>query len=237
MRRSNGVLALLMLMVACDNRGKPKLSDTALKPTPAPSIAGYPRIVPNACMGESCTTSFPAIACQAVQLRMTAADTASLGPHVPLHDTVQVTQTDLHLEAPGIVVFRGAYVLDDEEDDDGNKHPLADTLRFAAGDTLHLVQYIGLGRWEVKLRGESHVISDGFWHTPENMGDVLGGSSPDSSVAVARSYPRISTWWDVQLRDGRRGFWKFHHETWREGLKPEGKYWEQDCRSGSYPTP
>jgi hypothetical protein len=149
---------------------------------------------------------------------------------VPINDTVHVTQTDLHLEAPGLVVFRQAHVLE-KEDHDGEPRPAVDTLRFVAGDTLYLLHHIELGQWQAEFRGARHRITDGFWFADRALPGHAGSTARDSAIAIARSYPKTSAWWHVSLRDGSKGFWKFDYEDWRQGLKPEGKYWEMDCQS------
>lgn len=187
------------------------------------------RVLADDCMGESCSSRFPAVACREVQLRTAASDTAALGATVAQNDTVDVTQSDLHLEAPGVIVFKKAWVYD-KVDVDGEIMPATDTLHFAEGDTLYLIRYLSLGGWTASVRGKPYEISDGFWFADDRAPGYLGSSRRDSSIAVARSYPKIATWWHVSLRDGRRGFWKFDGDRWREGLKPEGKYWEFNCQ-------
>lgn len=227
---------LTFLIIACDRVPKPASGDLRISDTTGPakrdatdsaSWNRYPRVVANTCVGEACETGFPAIACREVRLRTAPSDSAPLGVTVPLNDTVSVTQTDLHLEAPGVVVIRGPHVAD-HVDFNNERTPVTDTLRLVAGDTLYLIRYNSLGSWDVAVRGKTYTITDGFWfgrHIP----DMLGESSRDSSVAVARSTPRTVTWWHVSLGDGRRGFWRFDLDSWAEGMKPDRKYWENDC--------
>jgi hypothetical protein len=243
------LIPFLALIVACQPTPDVPASDTVQPtaapqsaevrepdPTPAPVADAdsvpwnrYPRVLANMCIGETCSTKFPAVACREVRLRTAPSDDAPLDVTVALKDTVNVTQTDIHLEAPGVVVFRRAYVHD-SHDVDGEIKPASDTLRFAAGDTLYLLRYYSLGSWLVAFRDKKYDwFSDGFWYADSETPGLLGSSARDSSVAVARSYPKTSTWWHVALEDGRRGFWKFDMDAWREGLKPEGKYWEVDC--------
>ena len=219
------LLPTLILLVACDGAPRASVSDSA-------SWNRFPRVVPNTCTGESCSTQFTAVACAEVRLRTAQSDTASLGPTVRLNDTVNVTQTDLHLEAPGVVVFRSAHVLE-KEDHEGEPRPAVDTLRFRAGDTLYLLHHIQLGQWQAVFRDTSRQITDGFWFADRTLPGVGGSIASDSGIAIARSYPKTSTWWHVSLRDGSKGFWKFEHGAWERGLKPEGKYWEIDCQGRS----
>lgn len=245
------LVPFLPLIVACQPTPKVSAEDSST-PRAAPALAGpatvdttvlvtdadsvpwnrYPRMIANMCFGESCDTSFPAVACREVRLRTAPSDNAPLDVSVPLNDTVNVRQTDLHLEAPGVVVFRKAHVIANDNGDD-IKVPRRDTLRFAAGDTLFLLRYYELGTWQAAVRGRKYDISDGFWFAGEMPGRMGSYSDTDSSVAIARSYPRVSEWWYVALRDGRRGFWKFDADAWREGLKPQGKYWEFDCNGNN----
>jgi hypothetical protein len=243
------VIPLLLLIGACREAPKPTpdsgesaAAPSAVAPAATPNGATgattltldaafpvrYPVVEQTSCIGESCDTAFPAVACRSVQLRTAPADTASLGPVIALNDTVDVTQTDLHLEAPGVVQFLAAYVHNRDSNGDGAPTPAKDTVRFSAGDTLYLVRYIGQGWWDAVLRNKQYRISDGYWYSSDLPGQ-LGTFSLDSSVAIARSYPRVATWWHVSIRDGRQGFWKFDQERWREGLKPHRKYWEFDC--------
>jgi hypothetical protein len=215
----------MLMFVACDGAPRAPVSDSAM-------WNRFPRVVPNVCTGESCSTQFTAVACAEVRLSTAQSDAASLGPTVRLNDTVHVTQTDLHLEAPGVVVFRKAHVLE-KEDHDGEPRPAVDTLRFVAGDTLYLLYHIGLGQWQAVFRGTSRRISDGFWFADPALPGRAGSMASDSVIAIARSYPKTSTWWHVSTGDGLKGFWKFDHEAWQRGLKPEGKYWEFDCQGRS----
>ena len=167
---------------------------------------------------------FEAVACRDVPLRTAPFDTAAFGDTIRRGDTVSVVQTDLHMESPGIIVFRKAYDLDWESGEDG-RYPASDTLRFAEGDTLFLLRYIGLGRWQGAFRGRKVMLSGGFWFAADSVeGSMIGSSTSDSSVAVAQSYPVLSSWWHVEPKLGHRGFYK--EREWRQGLKPEGKYWE-----------
>jgi hypothetical protein len=195
----------------------------------------YPRVMINECIGEACSMRFQAIACRDVVLRSAPFDTAALGDTIRRNDTITVLQTDLHMESPGIVVFRKAFDLDYVNGDEG-AYPADDTLRFAVTDTLYLLRYRGMGFWQGALRGRKVLLSDGWWFASDSIeGGFLGSASSDSSAAaVARSYPVVSDWWHVALEGGRRGFWR-NDVDWREGLKPEGKYWES-TRCPDQPT-
>jgi hypothetical protein len=238
--------------VSLDSTGSDSVIQAAASPvTPAPSVAEaptvdtvlvdgavlddpsvpwnkYPRLRPNDCAGEACDIRFPAVACAEVQLRSAPSDNAPLDIVVPRNDTVLVTQTDMRLESPGVVVFRKAWTYDRVDTDDGLL-PGSDTVHFAAGDTIYLLRYYGLGNWEAAVHGKRRAISGWFWFSE----DMLGTFNSDSSIAVGRSSPKVSTWWHVSVKDGRRGFWKFDSDGWRTGLKPDAKYWEGDCNGNS----
>jgi hypothetical protein len=175
-------------------------------PVAAPGALRGPLVFPATCEGEDCDVEFPALACAAVELRATAADTARIVARVVRGDTVQVRTVDLHVDDPGRVVLRRDFALDWVDGGEG-RSPAADTLHFAAGDTVYLLHYESLGSWKWWHRGRVQSGNE-FWAGPAH--ESLGGAtqSEDSSVAIALSHPRRSSWWRVEPRTGNAGWWR-----------------------------
>jgi hypothetical protein len=200
--------------------------DTGVR-TDAQGRLVFPIVFASACEGEDCETSFPALACDNAVLHGAPNGNAAIVARVTRGDSLVVKRTDVHVLHPGIVVLKQAYVLDADRAEDGEApHPRADTLRFAAGDTLYLLRYLALGEW-VWWRGRVSAGSE-FWAGPVN--GRLGGAmdSADSSRAVARSQPAIQDWWLIQRPGGAVGWWL------RDSLPsirsiPQMRHWEEHC--------
>ncbi len=186
-----------------------------------------PRVIERFCPGESCDTDFPALACAPVDLLSIAADSAPIVARVERGDTVQVRTRDLHVLEAGRVVLQRDFALTWDVDMEGDQIPRADTLTFAAGDTVYLLLYTELGGWVVSHRGRE-AMSGEFWAGPET--GRLGAAiySSDSSVAVGLSHPRTADWWQVEPRSGRAGWWRA--DTLYSLMSiPAMQKWNDDC--------
>ena len=189
----------------------------------------FPIILASSCEGEDCETSFRGLACGDALLRASPSLNAPAVARILRGDTVNVRRTDLHVRRPGIVVLKRDHVVDSDVPSDGvgERIPRRDTLRFAAGDTVYLLQYASLGSWKWWHRGHTS-FGDEFWAGPATGG--LGGKteSGDSSIAVARSQPIIEGWWLIVRRNGDVGWWhRDSLETVRSIFQME--HWENYC--------
>ncbi|HXQ77903.1 MAG TPA: hypothetical protein VN797_06840 [Gemmatimonadaceae bacterium] len=187
-----------------------------------------PIVLVNACEGEDCETQFTALACGDAVLRTEPSVKAPVVARVARGDTVEVRRTDLHIISPGIVILRRAYVLDSDasDDPDQSRIPRADTLRFAAGDTLYLLRYLELGSW-LWWRGRPSSGSE-FWAGP--AGEGYGGAThrTDSSLAIARSQPKIDVWWLIE-RQGATSAWWLRDSRGSIRSLPAMKHWGEHC--------
>jgi hypothetical protein len=165
--------------------------------------SAIPTVFRDACQGEDCEGRFAGLACVATTLRKEPADTSPTIERAARGDTVQVTQTDLHVVSPGAVVMRRDFDLNWEDASEAGRFPRADTLHFKASDTLYLLRYLELGDWTWWRNGRLESGSQ-FWAA----GDGFGTMSDDSSIAVARSQPNIQTWLRVVRRNGVAGWWQ-----------------------------
>ena len=158
------------------------------------------------CEGEDCTQSFAAIACFAAELHRAPLESAPVVAHIARGDTVQVTRQDLRVLQPGIVVFRRPYTLSTDQSGDADDRARADTVRFAAGDTLYLLQYLALGDWSWWHRGKLD-SSDQFWASEDDGGFGASRKITDTSTAVRLSRPVSQDWWLVARPSGASGWW------------------------------
>lgn len=168
----------------------------------------FPIVFAASCQGEGCETSFRAIACAPVELRAAADTAAPVVARIARGDSVHVSRTDLRLLRPGLVVVKQSIVRESEPDmDDDHPIPRRDTLHFAPGDTVYLLQYEQLGWWSYWWKGRT-TDGAGFWGTPFEDGDALGVITSDTSHAVARSHPAIERWWLLDAGDRPVGWWR-----------------------------
>ena len=167
----------------------------------------FPIVFEASCEGEGCQTSFEARACAAVELRARSDAASPVVARLAEGDSVPVRRTDLHIVQPGIVVVKKAIVRKSEPSmDDDQPMPRSDTLRFAAGDTVYLLQYEQLGWWSYWWKGKS-IDGAGFWGAVGD-GDALGVRASDTSQAVARSQPVIERWWLLGDDTHSMGWWR-----------------------------
>lgn len=157
------------------------------------------------CEGEECQAEFPAVACRTVMLVVSPAKFAG-AIMLQRGDTVDV-RSDLHLIQPGIVVLK----RDHEQPDEWNTGmgTLGATqpppLRFAAGDTLRLLNYIGEGVWKGQYKGLVMEVLE-FWGGPGQA--ELGPSDAAQAAIAIGAAPVIDAWLRIS-RGGREvGWWK-----------------------------
>ncbi|HEY2853415.1 MAG TPA: hypothetical protein VGJ18_11245 [Gemmatimonadaceae bacterium] len=195
----------------------------------------FPMILDSTCEGEDCETTFAALACDDVVLQAAPSTTAAIVARIKRGDTLNVRRTDLHVLRPGIVVLKRNYVLDSSTDEEGSRSPRPDTLHFAAGDTVYLVQYLGLGSWEWWHRGRTSSGGE-FWAGPVNAHRGGVARSKDSTIAVGRSHPVSQAWWLIQRRTGQVGWWAA--DSARAVRSIQGmKHWDDWCVSPSSTPP
>jgi hypothetical protein len=187
-----------------------------------------PVVLRNYCEGEDCGTHFDAIACLPTALRATPHDTSVIEVPIAAGDSLRVARRDLRVTAPGVVVMRRDFVLEDEEGDVSEgiaKYPRTDTVHLARGDTVYLIHYHELGRWSWALHARLH-DSDEFWAAAPGGG--LGGAGDDSTYAAARSTPTSEDWWLVNTQSGKTGWW--HGDGHVELQSIVGmQHWADDC--------
>jgi hypothetical protein len=205
------------------------VADTGVRTDPKGHLV-FPIVLANACEGEDCETRFTALACGNAVLRAAPSKTSPIVARVAKGDTVEVRRTDLHVMRPGIVILKRAYVLDTDASDDPDRPriPRADTLHFAAGDTLYLLRYLELGSW-LWWRGRTSSGSE-FWSGPPGEGYGGATHNDDSSLAVARSQPKIDAWWSIEQRGGVTGWWLSDSRASIRSL-PAMRHWGEQCGS------
>jgi hypothetical protein len=166
-----------------------------------------PIVLPDYCQGESCESSYYAVACLPTGLRATPTDSARIVTPVVQGDTLRVRR-DLYVRAPGIVVVKKDFVLDRDEDEGTEGQmtiPRQDTVRFVRGDTVLLLAYVELGKWVWAYHGELYTSAE-FW--ADAPGRRFGGVRRDSTHAVTRSRPKAEDWWLAQPRKGAAAWWR-----------------------------
>lgn len=166
--------------------------------------SAFPTVFTNACQGEDCETQFSGLACAPVALHADPSDTSRMVARVAKGDSVGVTETDLHIKSPGLVVIKKGFDLVWDNGADGGRYPRGDTLHFTPRDTLYLLRYLELGDWVWWHNGRMEAGSQ-FWVGPD---DALGIALSDSSLGIARSQPTIDTWLHVAGGNGVSGWWK-----------------------------
>src|SRR5688500_9405455 len=124
----------ILALFACSAPAE-RADSAAAESSPVRVDLAKPLVTEDACQGESCVSSYPAVACRVVQL-LTAPRSGTPGAAILKRgDTIDV-RTDLHLRKPGIVVLKRAVEIPDEWNTGLREAP--PPLRFAAGDTLLL---------------------------------------------------------------------------------------------------
>lgn len=186
-----------------------------------------PRTFHDVCQGEDCETAYDAFACTQLTLRADTLDGAPVVVRVPAHDTVQVTHEVLHLVAPGIVRVRRTFQLDWDLDGFADRRRRRDVVSFSAGDTLYLLHYRDLGRWQWWYDGRVSSSAE-FWDgTPDTLS--RGNPVTHSSVAEVLSHPRHEEWWRVERTPSRGGWWHAKHASEQAISTHDMSYWGDRC--------
>lgn len=164
-----------------------------------------PMVRIGSCPGESCTYGNLVSACQ--DLPLVATDSIGAKPTgIVVHkgDTVTLVTGNLHLLEPGIVVMKRDYAITDITDESFDyKAPRPDTLRFFAGDTVYVLDYLELGDWNWWYRGK--LGSGGEFWTGAFQRSY--GPGDDRRPAVAISKSRGEWWYKLQVDASSEGGW------------------------------
>jgi hypothetical protein len=198
---------------ATDSATRPefRIPDDSLPLPPAPEsepvrfdAAGRP-IMPivqhGACEGESCEGGFVAYACLATDVQRGPAQDEPIIARIPEGQFVQVRR-DLIVRSPGVVVVKKDFQLDWDEAEN-ERVPRADTVQFARGDTLYVLNYLELGRWTWAFRGRLYDSGE-FW---TDIDPATARTRNESAYATMHSEPAREDWWKVTQRDGSTGWW------------------------------
>jgi hypothetical protein len=155
------------------------------------------------------------VACSSLTLRERDAATAPVTGTLRAGDTAVVTDGNLELLAPGVVVLQRDTLL---ATDDGA--PRIDTLRLARGDTVYVLEYRELGHWTLWYRGR---LTDGveFWNGP---GQAYFGVGRDSLPGRSLRAPVTMTWLHLRGAGSAQGWWLRHHQAI---ARPD---WGDSCR-------
>lgn len=164
-----------------------------------------PMVLAGSCPGEDCTYGNLVIACEG--LRLVATDSAGAkqtGVRIHKGDTVTLATGNFHLMEPGTVLIQRDYIVTDYSDiDTGASGPRPDTLRFFAGDTLYVLDYLELGGWKWSYRGRVGA-SEEFWTGPLQR---VRGPGRDKLPAISVSSPRGEWWYKLQVDTADEGGW------------------------------
>jgi hypothetical protein len=202
-------------------------ADTGVRVGPD-GLPAFPMIFPFSCEGEDCETAFAAFACAPLELRASPTVNAPVVARVARGDTVDVARADLHILRPGMVFVKQSILIDEDPDMETDEmRPRTDTLRFAVGDTVYLLQYLELGWWRFWSHGKTSDAAE-FWGGP--AGDhALGASSrADTSRAVARSQPLSERWWLLQSGTRPMGWWRVDSTASLRSVY-HMRHWEDYC--------
>jgi len=172
-------------------------------------------VLAGSCPGEDCTYGYLVAACEDIPLVTTDSSGAKpTGIIVYKGDTVTLVTGNLHLLEPGIAVMKRDYAITDIVDDD-YKAPRPDTLRFFAGDTVYVLDYLELGSWNWWYRGKPGSGGE-FWT------GVLQRShsrDDDKKPAVSISSPRGEWWYKLQVDTSDEGGWVRAARGWWVDLR------------------
>ena len=165
-----------------------------------------PYIVKNACEGEGCARSGTWAACTDVA----ALRERRLGAPVvfTIHGSEKFTAltTDLHVEAPGIVVFRHPM---SNRSDEGNE---VDSIAFTPADTLYLLNSHGEGYLVWWFRGQA---GEGYQFWRDIDADEVTKYPADTAVLVRR--PTTIRWVHARNAAGQEGWIVFDYQKMATG--------------------
>jgi len=145
-----------------------------------------PYIVHNACDGEGCARSGTWAECSDVTALREKRLNAPVVFTIRGGDKFTALTIDLHVEVPGVVVFRHAM-----SNPPGREGDQVDSIAFTPSDTLYLLNSLGEGDWVWWFRGQ---LGQGY----EFWGDT------DTAVLVRR--PKTIHWVRVRNAAGQEGW-------------------------------
>jgi hypothetical protein len=164
-----------------------------------------PIVRAGSCPGEDCEYGYLVTACKDLPLLATDS-TGAKQTGIILHkgDTATLVTGNLHLLEPGIVLMKRDYAITDIVDESSDhKAPRPDTLRFFAGDTVYVLDYIELGTWNWWYRGKLG-RGDEFW---TGVLQRWHGGDDEKKPAVSISRPRGEWWYELQVDSNTEGGW------------------------------
>jgi hypothetical protein len=192
--RSRAHALTLLLLLAC---GKGSETEASVEEIIADSL---PRVMEGACEGEGCEPEYRAVACRPLKLAKSPTDSAGVAV-LRQGDTVDV-RMDLHLEKPGVVVLKQDLTVPDAWNTEPGIEP--PPLRFKAGDTLLLINYIGEGFWK-GMHDDRVMEVEEFWGGP---GQAERSAKDSAQAAIATgTAPVINTWLRITRDDKELGWW------------------------------
>jgi hypothetical protein len=169
-----------------------------------------PLVLPHACEGEDCEETFRAVACRAVQLHVAPSDSSAVVAELLRGDSVEITRRDLHVLRAGRVIVRRPITIDSytvEGPEGDEKRPSDDTVHFAAGDTVYLLAYTGMGSWYWWHKGKAEGTDLSFAVAEDDWLGITEKIDADSR-AIGLSKPQTADWWLVKPRVGGAGWWR-----------------------------
>ena len=139
-----------------------------------------PYIVHNACEGEGCARSGTWAACSDVTARREKRVEAPVVFTIRRGDKFTALTIDLHVEAPGMVVFR--HPMSNTPEAEGNE---VDSIAFTPADTLYLLNSHGEGYWVWWFRGQ---LGEGyqFWRDTKDPADTAVLVRPAKTIHWVR---------------------------------------------------
>ena len=216
----------LLAVLACGAPAERDDSAAAESPLVRVNLAA-PVVTEDACEGESCQSSYPAMACREVALLTAPRSGSASAAILKRGDTIDV-RTDLHLKKPGIVVLKRAVEMPDEWNTGLREAP--PPLRFAAGDTLLLLNYIGEGFWKASHKGRVTEVQE-FWGGP-GQAEIGPDDVAQAAVAIGTA-PEIDTWLRVSRGGQVIGWWLQDHSGALVPIGEFGEKWGNRCKPAS----
>lgn len=164
-----------------------------------------PMVRAGSCPGEDCEYGYLVKACKDLPLLATDSSGAlPTGITLRKGDTATLVTGNLHLLEPGIVVMKRDFAITDIVDEGSDyKAPRPDTLRFFAGDTVYVLDYLELGSWNWWYRGKLG-SGDEFW-TGVLQRSYSGDEAQRPGVSISR--PRGEWWYQLKIDTDTEGGW------------------------------
>ncbi|HEX2205219.1 MAG TPA: hypothetical protein VHG91_18060 [Longimicrobium sp.] len=207
MRRPVLLFALVLFPAACEPARPPA---DALDSVPgaaalvqgaaaAEPVAGEPYVARGACPFECCRYNDAWAATEAVRAFAAERDTSRVAFTISAGERFTGVTGNVHLDRVGVVVVRRA--VDAGRDAEGSPRS------FAAGDTVHVLDYLGEDFFRLRHRGRV-LEAQRFW------GEV-GDTGWDGELVAAP----VARWWaKVRDRAGREGWVDMDAAPFIEGV-------------------